>query len=570
MDKHIFFERNLLALSRSNPALCSRLSGAETTLGRYRFVEGQEEGRDVPAWVDPDGGAHTLHSLVSPEREAERLVSTLKGERYVVVLGLGAGYTPEALLAREDTARILVIEYDINALAELLCHYDYIKLFNDPRFFILADPVPHEIEKHILATFQPALHNGIRTLPLRARTINDDARFAPAAEAVRSALDKVASDYSVQALFGKRWFSNIIRNIFTAEKQCGVFAPVKRAAVCAAGPSLDLQLELIARKRKSFFLISTDTALSTLLEAGLPPDAVISIDCQHISYYHFTRRLPPGIPLFLDLSSPPLLTSLAEKTFFFAGGHPLSAYVTHFFRSFPVIDTSGANVTFAALSLAERLGASAVELYGADFSYPKGKLYTRAAYLYPYFHRRQSRLRPAENLAAAFLYDSKSLRRVENGASWYYETRALGVYRQKIEQKADASAVELNAAPGEGAPFSFSADRAGGGRLEAGIFFEANKPVRLLAAGKPLCGAKEFLEAYRKRISELPLPEENITVYQRKLSDMQNLVFTTLLPAAAAIKYRRAGLDAKELLASVKNYCIEEISGVSAARGKFY
>jgi hypothetical protein len=279
------------------------------------------------------------------------------------------------------------------------------------------------------------------------------------------------------------------------------------------------------------------------------------------------RRLPPNIPLFLDLSSPPLLTRLAKKTFFFSDGHPLSAYVTHFFKAFPVIDTSGANVTFAALSLAERLGASVVELYGADFSYPKGKLYTRPAYLYPYFHRRQNRFRPTENFAASFLYSAKSLRRVENDSTWYYETRSLGMYRDKFEQKVSSANIMLNAAPGEGAALKFSV--ADACRGNPNLTFEINMPLQLLAAGKTLCGAKEFLETYRKKICELPLPKENITIYQRKLSDIQHLVFTTLLPAAAAVKYRCAESSAKELLSAVKDYCITEISRVCATRSGF-
>ncbi|MDR0377301.1 MAG: DUF115 domain-containing protein, partial [Spirochaetaceae bacterium] len=427
MNEHILFERNLLSLSRNNPALCARLSAAETTLGYYRFVTGRQDGNVIPAWVDAGGAAHTLHSLVAPEHEAARLVSTMKGEQFVVIMGLGAGYMAEAVLERGDTARLLAIEYGIDGLAELLCRYDYIKIFNDPRFFILVDAGPDEIENYILDTFQPAFHNGIRTFPLRPRTVHDEASFAPAADAVKSAIDKIASDYSVQALFGKRWFSNIVRNLFAAEKQSGVFAPVKNAAICAAGPSLDLQLDTIYKKRNSFFLIAADTALPALLEAGITPDAAISIDCQHISYYHFMNRLPPEVPLFLDISSPPLLASRTDRPFFFSGGHPLSAYVSRFFRPLPAIDTSGANVTFAALSLAERLGAKNIEVYGADFSYPNGKLYTRPAYMYPYFHRKQNRFRPTESFAAAFLYDAKSLRRVETDSSWYYETRPLAL-----------------------------------------------------------------------------------------------------------------------------------------------
>jgi hypothetical protein len=532
------------------------LSAAETTLEHYRFINGQR-GEITPAWVDPGGAAHTLHSLVSPEREAARLLSTLKCERYVVIMGLGAGYMADACLEYGNIDRLLVIEYDINGVAELLCRYDYIKIFNDPRFYIFVDPKPFEIESYILDTFMPALHNGIRAFPLRARTIHDEQHFAPAADAVKSAIDKIASDYSAQAMFGKRWFSNIIRNIFTAEKQNGVFAPIKHAAICAAGPSLDMQLDTIFKKRNDFFLISTDTALPSLLEAGLPPDAVISIDCQHISYWHFMTRLPPDVTLFLDISSPPLLVSRADKYFFFSGGHPLSGFAARFFRPFPAVDTSGANVTFAALSLAERLGAKSIDVFGADFSYPKGKLYTRPAYMYPYFHRKQNRFKPAENFAASFLYEAKSLRRVENNSSWYYETRALALYRKSFEQKAASMPATVSVAAGEGSPVNCSPP-------ENPCFIpDGPAPVQLFATGKILCGAEEFLKAYGQKIKELPLPDGNITDYQRGLSGMRRLVFTTLLPAAAAIKYHRPDYSAKELLTAVKNYCLTEISRVT-------
>jgi hypothetical protein len=473
-------------------------------------------------------------------------------------MGLGAPYTAAAVLERGDTARLLVIDYDVNGIAELLCRYDYIKIFNDTRFFMLIDPAPEEIEKYILDTFQPALHDGIRALPLRARTIHDEAHFAPAADAVKTAVDKVASDYSVQAVFGKRWFSNIVRNVFTAEKQNGVLPPVKCAAICAAGPSLDLQLDAIARKRKSFFLISTDTALPALFDAGLAPDAVISIDCQHISCYHFMKPLPPNIPLLLDLSSPPLLASRAEKTFFFSGGHPLSGYINRFFRRFPTIDTSGGNVTFAALSLAETLGASRIEVYGADFSYPKGKLYARSAYIYPYFHRKQNRFNPAENCRSSFLYGTKSLTRVESGSSWYYETRALATYRKRFECKSSSINAAVLPARGEGAPVNIFPPE------NSSLTFEKNPPLRLFGAGKALCGAAEFLDIYRKKISALPPLTDNITNYQFGLSDEERMVFTTLLPAAAAIKYREPSLSAKELLARVKNYCAAEICRLPA------
>ena len=60
MDKSYFFDRNLLALSQRNGELCSRLSRAETTLERYKFLESRS-GEVIPAAVSAQGTAHPLH-----------------------------------------------------------------------------------------------------------------------------------------------------------------------------------------------------------------------------------------------------------------------------------------------------------------------------------------------------------------------------------------------------------------------------------------------------------------------------------------------------------------------------
>jgi hypothetical protein len=86
MDKPFFFERNLLALDREGSDLCERLSSAVTTKGRYRMLEARGA-LVVPSVVDGAGKAHPLHSLIDPEKEAERLVSGAAG--FLLFLGLG-------------------------------------------------------------------------------------------------------------------------------------------------------------------------------------------------------------------------------------------------------------------------------------------------------------------------------------------------------------------------------------------------------------------------------------------------------------------------------------------------
>jgi hypothetical protein len=552
MDRQYLFERNLLALSVSDPELCSRLTGAETTLGRYKFLTARS-GDPVPALVDAAGGAHPLHSLVDPQKEGRRLVSTVSDEGILVFFGLGGGYHLEAALEREDIYRVLVVDYDMNGIAELLSSQEFVHVFNDPRVRLLADISPAALETYILQVYQPILYGGIRVVPLRTRTGFDQARFNEAGDAVARAIEGVAGDYSVQAYFGRRWFSNIIRNLFRAEQEVPPIPPIRYAAISAAGPSLDIQIPELIRRRDSRYLIATDTSLPGLLAAGLEPDAVISIDCQHISYYHFMGGLPAHIPLFLDLASPPVVASRSQDLHFFSGGHPLTRYISRFWRFLPSVDTSGGNVTYAALSLADTLGAQHIELYGADFSYPRGITYARGTYLYPYFDKRQNRFSPTESLFSDFLYRNPSLTRMGPEDSWYYETKILRRYRESLEEKAHALGT-VRAVPGKGAPLNME--------KKSHSPSPATGLLHLFSTGPASTTAKDFLAEYQKKIRSMPPIRKGNAQFLESLTEDERLILTTLLPTGAALKRRCPELKGEAVLEAVRTFCVEEINRI--------
>jgi hypothetical protein len=502
--------------------------------------------------LDLSGTAHPLHSLVDPRREGSRLAASLGDEGFLIILGLGGGFHITAALERREIEQVVVVEYDTHGIAELLSSKDYLRIFNDPRFHLLVDAPAEFLERYILEQYQPALYGGIGALALRTRT-DREPLFGTASEAIKSAIDAVSGDYSVQAYFGKRWFSNIIRNLPLAEMPAAPVPPIRQAAICAAGPSLDGQLPLLRQRRSSRFLIATDTSLPALLGSGIEPDAVISIDCQHISYYHFMSGLSDHIPLFLDLASPPLIASRSGALHFFSGGHPLTRYISRYWRPFPLVDTSGANVTYAALSLADSLGAREIELYGADFSYPLGRTYARGTYLYPYFGYRQNRLAPLESLFSGFLYRS-SLTRIEGENGWYYETPSLSRYRKGLEEKIRTLRAAVTPKAGLGPPLMTE-------KISPQEFPRIGPP-RIFSPGKAAMGAGDFLALYRSRIKALPPIKGGIAAYLEGLDREAGIILTTLLPSAAAIKHRNPELTHREILEGVKSRCIEELDRV--------
>jgi hypothetical protein len=538
VDKQFIFERNILSLSKNDAALCSRLGTAETTRGRYLFIEART-GEVVPALKSASGQAHPLHSTIDPVREGEKLVATAGQEGCLVFLGLGGGFAVEAALRRSETKKTIVVEFDLDGLAELLCNRDYITLLQDSRFSLLADPRPGEIEAYLTNCYNPALDGGIRVFPLRTRT-EAEKRFTGAGEEIKQAIENVSRDYSVQAYFGKRWFSNILRNLRAAEKPAAVIPPVPRAAICAAGPSLDGQLALLGENRLSRYIIATDTSLPALLSQGIEADAVISIDCQQISYRHFLRGLPAKTRLFLDLASPPTVASLSSDPVFFSSGHPLARYIRKTWRPLPYIDTSGANVTYAALSLAEALGAREITVYGADFSYPAGKTYARGAYLYPYFENLQSRFMPVEAQHSAFLYRDRSLVKRETEKSFFYETASLVFYRQKLAEKIQRSGFETESRP-EGPVTLRVKNRA---------------PLSIFSAGPAAADFRAFLEKYRDAVKAL----DSFAALARGGEDAELL--TTLLPLAAAVLRSESPLNGERLFDAVQSHALAKLDEI--------
>jgi hypothetical protein len=543
MDNRYYFERNLLSLSKSNPDLCKRLTTAETSFGNYTFLQSRS-GELVPALSDSSGKAHPLHSMMDPVKESNRLLSTIEETGFLIILGLGGAFHISAALERKDIFKIIIIDFNMNGIAELLASKEYVDILKDERVSLIIDPPVLFVEDFIINNYKPALFGGLSLLPLRTRTDLDSEKFNLVREEIKSALDKVSGDFSVQSLFGKRWFRNIIKNVTCAEKQKSFIPTIKRAAIIAAGPSLDIQLPLLKKERSSLFVISTDTALPSLLAHEIIPDAVVSIDCQHYSSYHFIGIDIKKIPLFLDMASPSILTSQSLEPRFFTSGHPLSQYISQYWKQFPFVDTSGGNVTYAALSLAESLGAKEIDLYGADFSYPAGNTYARGTYIHKLFANKQNRLSPAESQFNQFLFRNTSLQKIETEKNWYYQTRMLNDYCEHFEKKVFVLSSNVNQIEGIGASINTQK-----------YYVQQNKKIIVpFSTGIPSMNANDFLEQYHDDIKILKNTEH--------ASSKEHHLFMTLMPLAASFRKEHPKETIQSIFEMTQSFALDKIEKV--------
>ena len=550
MQNNQIFDRNQLSLSLHNNELSIQLNSADYS--DILTFKKSRTGLTVPI-IRKNSREYAIHSLFDPEREGRRIADQVAGGGYVVVFGFGACYHIKPLLERDDINGILLIDRDINIIRSILSEIDLSDVLSDSRISILIDKSEEEIRNYLPSNYIPAVTGDFQTLSLRPRVEFEKDYFSGITDSIRNVLDTLSDDYTVQTWFGKRWFTNSISNLAAAEKSTTVIRPQKSIMIAAAGPSLETQLDEICRNRNERFLISTDTALSCLMKNGITPDLVISIDCQQITYHHFMNGYPEGVPLVADLASPPAISRITENTLFFTSGHPFSHYINRNWRKFPFVDTSGGNVTHAALSLADRLGAREIFIYGADYSYPQGKTYARGTYVYPYFHCRADRMQPAENGFYEFLYRNKNIKMTRTGYGYRYITKPMVSYKERLERFANSVSARIIPADGMGERIRIP---------EQSKSVSSNSSVRLFAAGDFSEDWRSFLSSYRKRLQGLPSPSGSPAVYFSQLDFPEKDVWTTLFPVAAVLrkKYMKRGVSSAVILKEVRSWALDVLS----------
>lgn len=537
-------ERNLLALSANHPQLGRLISRTRPSL-ETTFITSRS-GAPVPAYGERPT---QMHSTVDPQKEGRRFFHSYRGAGYLVFLGLGGGYQIQPFLDSSEVSRIVVIEKDPAFLRAVLEHLDLRRILLDPRVRLLAGVDPEKVKDFLLSDYLPAIYGDMKTVPLRPSIEFGGQYYTEVMRAIQELIGMVADDYTVQAQFGKKWYVNTLFNLPAVQASTVIVKPVRRAFVTGAGPSLESQIAELRKIRDTGFLIASDTSLPALLSYGLKPDLVISIDCQLVSYHHFLRGLPDEVPLLLDLASPPVLTRLTKRGIFFASSHPLSLYLSTHWRPLPFIDTSGGNVSHAAVSLAEYLGAREIYLLGVDFSYPEGKAYCRGTYLYPLFRSQEDLLSPSESLFLSFILKNKTIMKDRVHGILRYTTRPLIGYKERLErylQEFDARVIPL---PGKGVPLELQ-PRGRSARSFGG---------KILAAGAPRSDWREFLRNYLKGLQDLPLPITPISRYLLDLQEDQRSLWITLYPAVAAFREHDPNDAAKEhlRLRKVRDWSIE-------------
>lgn len=370
------------------------------------IYSGTAESKSAAAIIPLFKNGNPSHSKYRPE--AEQLPVPQDFEGCAVVAGIAGGFHIRNLLSRKEISLVIAVEADKESLA--FCRsLETVRMMETDARLILCDK--DELQETLCKKYIPALYKNL-TLAFQRAWKNENEDCAKEIEdAVKKSLEKISADFSVQSHFGRIWQRNILLNLkFISENTVPEIrlegSLKKTAAIIAAGPSLDKSIARI--KNGGFFIVATDTAYGTLLQNKIIPDAVISIDAQHVSCEHFFCCTQDRKTAFIfDICASPEAVRLAfskgSRLQFVRSAHPLSAAASQAYR-LPLIETGAGTVTVAAADWARQAGFKRMQFFGADFAYRFGKPYAKGTYLEKQFSKASFRLNNAETRFSSLMF----------------------------------------------------------------------------------------------------------------------------------------------------------------------
>lgn len=429
------FHANIRALRTVNPVLAETLVGIDGD-DTYSTVLYARSGHPVPCFHD----GCPSNSRYNPELEGERAVEGIGPDVFVFFAGITGAYHIRSFLEKNPDAHCACAEISSAALVSLFSVLPLDDVVSNRRVHLLADLSPETLCRELPHRYLPSIHGKFQSCSLRAWTDHFSDRIP--ANLFSSALESITRDFSVQAHFGRIWFTNFIQNSIISEKQTRYRHrkpdPHLKAVVAAAGPSLEDALDDLRSRRGEYVIISTDTAYGTLRDSGIIPEYYVTIDPQFYSSWHCYPAFSPETCIIADVCAHNRVILAAQHSgsplILTCGGHPVAHYASAR-SSLPPLGTGAGTVTASARDAAYALGFSSVSIIGADFSYRNGKPYARGTYLSHLHDSTADRVTPGESRFVSLMFRTPVRSEVKNGTITYH-TALLDSYRRSLDTQA--------------------------------------------------------------------------------------------------------------------------------------
>lgn len=304
-----------------------------------------------------------IHSRYNPQKEAEQFIKSnvdLFKKDKVLIYGIGLGYhIVEAL--RKDNIKIYIFEWDERIIE--CCKKVNREIFEDNRVTVISknnknfykllgqlldetkDILIHKPSLDIIKGENEELYNLLNDFSIRKQ--------------LKSINKKTLYKYDENFRKNKRIiYAPLNEFIQNMKNRC------KTIIITAAGPSLDSKLKYLKKNRQEVIIFTVGSALRTVIENDIYPDAIFVIDGSSQIKNQFVGFENLNIPLcFSAYASSEALEIYSGPKYIFNDNDEDNSFQI----------TTGGSVAIAALDIATKCNPERIVFLGQDLALLEGK-----------------------------------------------------------------------------------------------------------------------------------------------------------------------------------------------------
>lgn len=328
-----------------------------------------------------------LYSRHDPSKNSLLTVhkTLIQTETLILCFSPLLGYGLEELLQKLPTGTfVLALENDENLMALSVANMSETILKNPAFKYIRTSSIERVLET--IDSLEGGPYRRCARIDLSAGISCNPDFYDETLAAVDEYISRFWRNHLTIMKLGRNFARNVFRNVTRLpyslripEQKCEV--PI---FVAGAGPSLDDTLPFLREYRKSLFILALDTALSSLGDAGITPDAIVLVESQFWIERAFIGFRDSKIPVFADLTARPnAIYATGGPVYFFLSEYMKTRYLSRMrdLKIMPTLIPPLGSVGLVGLYLARMIASVGVPIFvsGLDFSWRSGYTHSRGA-----------------------------------------------------------------------------------------------------------------------------------------------------------------------------------------------
>ena len=333
-------------------------------------------------------GAYTLKkegklisSMYKPISEAKKMIEKYEFYKIKIVLlfGIGLGYHLEELLKKIDVdTKVIAFETDMGLLKSSVESGNFEKIIRDKRVEIFTSNENDKFLKYLSEIIKIGV--APRYLIVKHKVLYDiDYEFYKGVEnSFKEFLKENIINMNTLFSFGKQWIRNSFRNMNDFSNSLGVkeFEGLFKGiagVVVSAGPSLDKNIEYLHWIKGKAPIIAVGTIVGKLLDNGIKPDFIVTMDGGEPNWEHFKRVDYSSIPLVYEpMVHYSIVKHSKSKNIVFTSNNPVATWMEGIVGKKGFL-RQGGSVAVSAYDFALTMGCNPIILLGQDLAYSKGR-----------------------------------------------------------------------------------------------------------------------------------------------------------------------------------------------------